>query len=183
MIAALPTATPEPRFLDWLQYAGDDALKSWVQHRVAEPAERIVYLRQLASGALYVGITRADCFKQRMRAHDRSAARDAMPDAPNEFYTWFHGPGEVVDLRACPDRCAALLLEAEATCVLAAAGHEVFGHWPGALCPARAWLVDGPWWGRNWCGRRVTDGAIQWLYSMREFLRVAWSGELRREVA
>jgi hypothetical protein len=87
MTAALPTATPEPRFLDWLQYAGDDALKTWTQHRLAEPAEHIVYLRQLASGALYVGITRADCFKQRMRAHDRTAARDGLPGAPSEFYT------------------------------------------------------------------------------------------------
>jgi hypothetical protein len=75
-----------------------------------------VYLRRHPTGALYVGITRADLFKNRMRAHERNAARVAMPDAPNELYSWLHEPGEVVDLRLVPDRCAALLLEAEATC-------------------------------------------------------------------
>ena len=74
-----------------------------------------------------------------------------------------------------PDRVAALLLEAEATCALAAAGHEVFGSWPGALCVAREWLGETPWWGRNWVNRRVADGAIQLMYSLREFLRVCWS--------
>jgi len=51
-----------------------------------------------------------------------------LPDAPNEFHSWLHWLGEVVDMRAVPDRVAALLLEAEATCALAAAGHEVFDH-------------------------------------------------------
>jgi hypothetical protein len=125
----------------------------------------------------------ADRFAVRMKEHQRNATRAALPDAPNEFYSWWHGQGEVIDLRVVPDRVAALLLEAEATCALTAAGHEVFGHWPGALCPARAWLGDTPWWPRNWCGRRVADGAVQLLYSLREFLRVAWSGGFRRETA
>jgi hypothetical protein len=89
----------------------------------------------------------------------------------------------VVELRVCPDRVAALLLEAQATRALAAEGHEVFGSWPGALCPAREWLPEAPWWGRNWCNRRVAGGAIQLLYSIREFLRVAWSGGFRRAAA
>ena len=117
-----------------------------------------------------------------MRTHDRNAAGDALPDAPNEFYSWLHGQGELSDLRVVPDRCAALLLEAEATCALAAAGYEVFGAWLGMLCPGRAWLGDTPWWARNWVNRRVASGAIQLLYSIREFLRVAWSGGFRREL-
>jgi hypothetical protein len=121
-----------------------------------------------------------DVFKQRMRAHQRNEERVAvLPDAPNEFYSWLHGPGEVVDLRVVPDRVAALLLEAEATCQLVAAGHEVFGHWPGAMCPAREWLPEAPWWGRNWCNRRVAGGAIQLLYSMHEFLKVFTFGLVR----
>jgi hypothetical protein len=84
-------------------------------------------------------------------------------------------------VRVVPDRVTALLLEAQATCARAAEGHEVFGSWPGALCPGRAWVGDTPWWGRNWVNRRVASGAIQLLYSIREFLRVAWSGGFRRE--
>jgi hypothetical protein len=110
-----------------------------------------------------------------MRTHDRNAAGAALPDAPNEFYSWLHGQGELSDLRVVPDRCAALLLEAEATCALAAAGYEVFGHWPGALCPARDWLPETPWWARNWCGRRFSDGAIQLLYSLRDFILTAYA--------
>jgi len=140
----LPTTT-EPLFTDWLQYAGDCALKLWVQEHIAEPVAHIVYLRRLRSGALYVGITRVDQFKVRMNKHERNAKRDAMPDSPNEFYSWLHGHGDVIDMRVVPDRCAALLLECEATCALAAAGHEVFGHDPGALCPAREWLGETPW--------------------------------------
>ena len=78
-------------------------------------------------------------------------------------------------MRVVPDRVAALLLEAEATCALAAAGYEVFGHWPGALCRGRAWLGASPWWGRNWCGRRLADGAIQLLYSLRAFILAAYA--------
>jgi hypothetical protein len=172
-VPALPVTTAEPRFLHWLQYAGDDALKTWVRYRFAEPADHVVYLRRLASDALYCGIARADRFKARMRAHQRNAERvTVLPDTPNEFYSWFHGQGEPIDLRAVPDRVAALLLEAEATCAFAAAGYEVFGQDPGALCPARDWLGETPWWARNWRGRRLSDGTIQWLYSVREFLRV-----------
>jgi hypothetical protein len=168
----LPDCSTDPSFLTWLQYAGDGALKSWVRYRLAEPADHVVYLRRLASGGLYCGIARADRFKTRMREHQRNAARTAvLPDAPHEFYSWWHGPGEVIDMRFVPDRVPALLLEAEATCALAAAGYEVFGQDPGALCPARAWLAERPW-PRNWCGRRLADGAIQLLYSLRAFLRV-----------
>src|SRR5262249_30669040 len=156
-------------------YAGDGALKSWVRDRLTEPAAHVVYLRRLASGALYVGIARVDRFKARMRTHNRNAARDAMPEAPNEFYSWFHGQGELIDLRVVPDRCAGLLLEAEATCALAAAGHEVFGRWPGALCPGKQWLGETPWWGRNWV--RFPAFKVQWLYSVCEFIRAAWSRE------
>jgi hypothetical protein len=70
-----------------------------------------------------------------MRTHDRNAAGDALPAAPNEFYSGLHGQGELSDLRVVPDRCAALLLEAEATCALAAEGHEIFGHWPARALP------------------------------------------------
>jgi hypothetical protein len=114
---------------------------------------------------------------------DRNTERDALPDAPNEFYSWLHGQGELVDLRVVPDRCAALLLEAQATCALAAEGHEVFGSWPGVLCPGRAWLGDTPWWGRDWCNRRVAGGAIQWLYSLREFLIAMWDGRAEQHAA
>jgi len=137
----LPTTTAEPEFLTWLQYAGDDALKTWGRHRLAEPVAHFVYLRWHASGALYVGITRIDQLKHRMRTHDRNATRDALPDAPSEFYSWCHGQGELIDLRFVPDKVAALLLEAEATCALAAAGYEVFGSWPGARMVARSSLV------------------------------------------
>jgi hypothetical protein len=157
----LPTAT-EPLFTDWLQYAGDRALKLWVQERLAEPVEHVVYLRRLRSGALYVGITRVDRFKNRMRTHDRNAARAALPDAPNEFYSWFHGPGDVIDMRLVPDRIAALLLEAEATAKLAAVGLEVFGS-----CPAHP---DVPWWERNWRNPSITAFDVQLLYSLREFV-------------
>ena len=183
MTPTLPASTAEPNFLAWLQYAGDAALKCWVRDRLAEPAEHVVYLRRLASGALYCGIARLDRLKARMREHQRNAERLAMPDAPNEFYNWFHGGGDVIDLRVVPDRVAALLLEAEATCALAAAGHEVFGSWPGALCPARDWLGETPWWGRNWLRRSVSDSAIQLLYSMREFLRFFTYGLVRQTAA
>jgi hypothetical protein len=35
-----------------LRYAGDDALRLWVRDRLAAPAEHVIYLRRLASGAL-----------------------------------------------------------------------------------------------------------------------------------
>jgi hypothetical protein len=132
-----PLPRPKPEFLTWLQYAGDDALKTWGRHRLAEPVAHFVYLRRHASGALYVGVTRVDELKHPIRTHDRYAARDALPDAPSEFYSWFLGQGELIDLRFVPDEVTALLLEAEATCALAAAGDEAFGHYPDALCPAR----------------------------------------------
>jgi len=35
-------------------------------------------------------------------------------------------------------------------------------HTPRALCPACEWLpADMPWWDKDWCNRRVPDGAIQ----------------------
>jgi hypothetical protein len=164
---ALPTV-PEPTFLAWLEYAGDRALVTWVRDRLEQPAEHIVYLRRLATGALYTGITRADLFERRMQRHQRNAA-GALPDAPNELYSWLHGPGEVIDTRVVPDRCAALLLEAAATCSLAGAGYEVFGHFAATPCPAAAWL---PWWGRNWRNPAIRTDDVQLLYSLREFRRV-----------
>ena len=68
MTPTLPAST-EPSFLDWLQYVGDNALKTWVRDRLAEPAEHVVYLRRLSSGALYCGIARLDRLKTRMREH------------------------------------------------------------------------------------------------------------------
>src|SRR5215831_17297686 len=44
----------------------------------------------------------------------------------------------------------------------------------GRAMPAREWLGETPWFGRNWV--RFPKFKVQWLYSMRELLRVAWSG-------
>jgi len=53
MTIALPDTPTDPSFRTWLQYARDRALTTWVHYRVAEPAAHVVYLRRLASGALY----------------------------------------------------------------------------------------------------------------------------------
>jgi hypothetical protein len=37
--------------------------------------------------------------------------------------------------------------------------------------PGRAWLGATPSWGRNWLNQRIPAGAVQWLFSMVEFLR------------
>jgi len=71
------------------------------------------------------------------------------------------------------DCCAALPLEAKATCAMTAAGHEVFGQNPGVLCPARGWPDDDtPRWGRNWRNRTVSDAGIQLVYSIVDFIRL-----------
>jgi hypothetical protein len=110
------------------------------------------------------------------RAHARGNAErvHVLPDSPNEFYQWLHGPGEVIELRVVPDRAAALLLEVEGTCALAAATRSLV---PGpARCARReSGYQPRPWWSKNWCNRRVADGALQWLYSMREFIRTAYA--------
>jgi hypothetical protein len=168
MPPTLPAAAPVT-FLAWLEYAGDRALVAWVRDRLERPVEHVVYLRRLKLETLYVGITRVDQFETRIKRHERNATRSALPDAPNEFFNWLHGQGKVIDVRVVPDRCAALLLEAAATCSLAAAGYEVFGHFAATPCPAAAWL---PWWGRNWRNPSIRTDDVQLLYSLREFRRV-----------
>ncbi len=82
--------------------------------------------------------SRADRFTSRMKEHQRNAQREA-PDSPGAAYLKRHGWDGVDELRLVPDRIAALLLtEAEWTCALAARGVEVFGNWPGDLCPGQS---------------------------------------------
>jgi hypothetical protein len=159
----LPTVN-EPNIIAWLEYAGDrtfthqagkvlyrdSPLAAWVRHHLSEPAAHFVYLLRLSSGALYVGITRADRCPNRMKAHQRKAQRD-VPDSPSAAYLRQDGWSTVEDLRLVPDRIAAWLTEAEWTCALAARGVEVFGNCPGDLCPAKAWCEAPASWGRNWC--------------------------------
>ncbi len=62
----------------------------------------------------------------------------AYPIAPSEAYVMVNGWDEVVTAELVPDRLCPLLREALWTCILAGAGYEVFGNWPGDLCPAKA---------------------------------------------
>ena len=119
-----------------------------------------MYLLRLSSGALYVGITRADRFKALMKKHQRNAQREA-PDSPGAAYLKRHSWDGVDELRLVPDRITALLTEAEWTCALATRGVEVFGSWPGDLCPAKVWAEAPPSWGRNWVNPREGVERVQ----------------------
>ena len=97
-----------------------------------------------------------------MAEHQRSARRltverpeDGPGDlrayrmAPSEAYVMRHGWDRVETAELVPDRVCALLLEALWTCTLAGAGVEVFGNWPGDLCPTKVWLERPAYWDRN----------------------------------
>jgi hypothetical protein len=147
----------------------DSALVAWVRHRFVQPEPHVVYLLRLATGALYCGITSARRFESRMDDHRRSARRvtverdraveldveprpgelRAYPMAPCEAYVMANGWDAVVTAELVHDRVCALLLEALWTCILAGAGYQVFGNWPGDLCPAKAWLERPPPWDVN----------------------------------
>ena len=118
-----------------------------------------MYLLRLATGALCVCITRADRFTARMKEHQRNAQREA-PDLPSAAYLRRYGWDGVDELRLVPDRIAAWLTEAESTCALAARGVEVFGNWPGDLCPSKAWAEAPPSWGRNWISARPVGAVL-----------------------
>jgi hypothetical protein len=168
----LPTIN-EPSLVAWFEYAGDrtfvhqdgkaryhdSAFTAWTRHRVVSPALHWVYLLRLASGAPYVGITRLDRFPARMKQHQRHAQREAPPESPSGSFLRRHGWGHVEEIALVPDRIAARLTEASWTCAMTARGEEVFGNWPGDLCPAKAW-IEAPSWGRNWLHPRVPDVAF-----------------------
>ena len=115
--------------------------------------------------------SRADRFTSRMRKHQRNAQREA-PDSPGAASLKHHGWGTVEELRLVPDRIAALLTEAEWTCALAARGVEVFGNWPGDLCPAKVW-ADPPAWGHNWINPRVPD--VTFLVAADDTVRTVYT--------
>jgi hypothetical protein len=158
----------EPSLVDWLEYAGDrtfvhqegktrhydSALAAWTRHRVVAPTPACRLLR-LASGSLYVGITRLDRLVQRTKEHRRAAEPDRWPASPGAYFVRHHGWGTIARLELVPDRIAAWLTEAESTCALAARGVEVFGQNPGDLCPGKAWRGAKFEWGVNWQNPRT----------------------------
>jgi predicted GIY-YIG superfamily endonuclease len=162
----LTTLFPEPRTIElltvrptldaWLAYAADrtfvhqegktrhydTALEAWTRHRVAAPVPHYVYMLRLATGSLYVGITRADRLEKRMKEHRRAADPDRWPASPGAYYVRLHRWGSIAHLALVPDRIAAWLTEVEWTRAIAARGAEVFGQHP-----SRDARVE---WGANW---------------------------------
>ena len=130
-----------------------------------------MYLLRLARSplAFYVGIALEREFENRMADHRRSARRltvarerathlDVEPRpgqlrayrmAPSEAWLMRHGWDRVETAELVPDRVCALLLEALWTCILHGAGVEVFGNWPGDICPASAWMERPQYWDAN----------------------------------
>jgi hypothetical protein len=158
----------EPSFLAWLHYAGDTALTSWVRHRFGRvsadceyepPVPHAVYLiRSATPGTFYVGISMD--WPTRLAAHQRAARRlMRAKDNPDkvqayrldawEAFDMRHGFDRVESVIVVPDKVSTLLAEVLWTCLAAAAGYTVFGHWLGDLCPAKAWLERPPSWARN----------------------------------
>jgi predicted GIY-YIG superfamily endonuclease len=122
--------------------------------RLVAPVPHCVYVLRLATGSLYIGITRADRLETRLREHRRATAPDHWPTSPGAYFVKLHGWGSVAHNTSVPDRIAAWVTEAEWTCALAARGVEVFGQNPGDLCPGRAWRDDRAW-GANWQNPRT----------------------------
>jgi predicted GIY-YIG superfamily endonuclease len=159
-----------PTLTAWFDYAADrtfvhqegkarhydSALAAWTRHRVAAPTPHYVYVLRLATGSLYVGITRADRLADRMKAHKRAAEPDRGPASPGAYFVRHHGWGSVERFELVPDRIAAWLTEAEWTCALAARDVEVFGQNPGDLCPAKVWHDERrSGWAANWQNPRT----------------------------
>jgi predicted GIY-YIG superfamily endonuclease len=152
--------TGRPRYRTFVHQEGkarhyDSALAAWTRHRVAASAPHYVYVLRLATGSLYVGITRADRLARRMQEHRRAAEPDRWPATPGAYFVRHHGWGSIERLELVPDRSAAWLTEAEWTCALAARRVEVFGQNPGDLCPGKGWRDARGGWGVDWQNPRT----------------------------